>query len=119
MKIKIETIILDFLLKLLTAFKSYTMRKARQVVKRFGFNISMTSDYYSLLPTESRVKKNEYRRTKRNSAAGIIYDKIKYKALRKELVSKYSLEFNVPPITRKTKSMGFRLGYYEEGAFGL
>ena len=94
MKTIIKKILPDFVLKLLRRFKSYTIRKTRQIVERLGFNISRTSDYYSPLPIESKIKKYVYRWNKPSSMAGIAYDVENYKTLLKELLSKYWVEFN-------------------------
>lgn len=119
MKTIIKKIQPDFVLRLLRLFKSYTIRKTRQIVERLGFNISRTSDYYSPLATESKIKKNVSRWNKASSMAGIAYDVENYKALLKELVSKYWVEFNALPNYEENKSIGFGPGYTELDALVL
>lgn len=119
MKTIIKKIQPDFVLRLLRLFKSYTIRKTRQIVERLGFNISRTSDYYSPLTTESKIKKNVSRWNKASSMAGIAYDVENYKALLKELVSKYWVEFNALPNYEENKSIGFGPGYTELDALVL
>lgn len=119
MKKVIIKILPEFVLKLLLRFQSYTIRKIRQIIERLGFNISSTSDYFSPLPTESKIKKNVYRWNKASSMAGIAYEVENYKSLLKELLAKYWVEFNALPDYEENKSIGFGLGYTELDALVL
>lgn len=119
MKTIVKKILPDFLLKLFKRFNFYRIGKTRQIFEKLGFNISRTSDYYSPLPTESKIKKNTGRWNKASSMTGIVYDVQNYKALFKELISKYWVEFNVLPNYEENKLIGFGPGYTELDAFVL
>ena len=119
MKTIFKKILPDFVLKLLRLFKSYSIKKTRQLVERLGFNISRTSDFYSPLPTESKIKKNENRWNRASSMTGIAYDLESYKALLKNLISKYLIEYDSLPTYEENKSIGFGPGYTELDAFVL
>ena len=119
MRTIIKKVAPDFVWKLFRLFKFHTIRKTRQIVERFGFNISKTSDYYSPLPTESIIKRNVHRWNKVSSMGGIEYDIENYKTLLKELISKYWVEFKALPDYRENTSIGFGPGYTELDALIL
>jgi hypothetical protein len=105
--------------QILRRSKSYTLRKTRLLIEKIGFDISRISDYYSPLPTESKIRKNVARWNKPSSMAGVAYDVEKYKTLLKEFIFKYWGEFKVLPNIEKNKLVGFGPGYMELDAFVL
>lgn len=99
--------------------KSHIVRRNRRLVEKMGFNVSPTSDYYSPLPTESKLRANAHRWNKPSSLAGIKYDVQKYKSTLSALLTQYWSEFDRIPDFIELKSIGFGPGYPEMDALVL
>ena len=56
MKLTIKKILPVMIFNILKKYKTYLIRIIRQIFEYIGYNISRTSDYYSPLPTESKIK---------------------------------------------------------------
>jgi hypothetical protein len=98
-------------------------RKFTKLIRRFfeisGYNIGKKSDYYSPLPTESRIEKNLNRWNKPSSMIGIKHDFVYYEKEISRLISQYLNEFLKLPDYKKNYSLGFGPGYTELDAFLL
>lgn len=76
-----------------------------------GYSISRAKDFYSPLPSRSRLFRNKQRWQKPSSMRGITYDLNKMKAYLWDLISKYYSEFaQLPPYSQVIQS-GFGPGY--------
>lgn len=103
----------------LRQFKSDSVKRNRRLVEKMGFNISRTSDYYSPLPTESKIRQNAHRWNKPSPLAGVDYDVEKYKSRLGALLAKYWDEFDQLTDYNQLTSIGFGPGYTEMDALVL
>jgi hypothetical protein len=88
-------------------------RTQRHLFEAFGYNVARKSDYFSPLPTQSVLERNEHRWNKPSALAGVSFDVDLYKQRLAELLGKYADELRALPSYAEAQSLGFGPGYTE------
>ena len=91
----------------------------RRTFELLSRTVARKSDYYSPLPAESTLERNERRWNKPSAMAGVSFDIDLYKRRLSQLLDKYSGELGALPPYTEIASMGFGPGYPEFDAFLL
>lgn len=76
-----------------------------------GLNVASLNDYYSVLPSKSRLEKNMHRWFKPSGLAGIKYDLDEMKQIFQRLSNCYLGEYQKLPLYEENKSRGYGPGY--------
>ena len=104
---------------ILRGLKRHSIRAIRRSFAAIGYNVARKSDYYSPLPSESTLKRNEKRWNKPSAMAGISFDVDLYKRRLSKLFLKYQEELRALPSYEEVKTLGFGPGYTELDAMVL
>jgi predicted O-methyltransferase YrrM len=105
--------------KALRDLKRHSIRAIRHSFAAIGYKVARNSDYYSPLPTESALERNEARWNKPSAMAGISFDVDLYKSRLSMLLHKYGDELRLLPSYEEIKALGFGPGYTELDAMVL
>jgi predicted O-methyltransferase YrrM len=105
--------------KALRYLKRYSIRTERRLFAAIGYKVARNSDYYSPLPTESSLERNEARWNKPSAMAGVSFDVDLYKSRLSTLLHKYADELRALPSYEEIKALGFGPGYTELDALLL
>jgi hypothetical protein len=91
----------------------------RRSMELAGFQVARDDDYYSPLPSVTRLQANISRRKRPSALHGIQYDLEAMKTAFAELLDSYLDEFQCYPPYSQVKEMGFGPGYTEVDALTL
>ena len=105
--------------KSLRGLERYSIQAIRRLFAAIGYKVARNSDYYSPLPTESALKRNEARWNKPSALAGISFDVDLYKSRLSTLLHKYADELRALPSYEEITALGFGPGYTELDAMVL
>jgi predicted O-methyltransferase YrrM len=103
----------------LRGIKRATSKSVRRCGEFAGYNIARCQDYYSPLPTETQIERNELRWNKPSKLNGIDFDLDELRRNLKDLVEPYWAEFAALPPYRESRMVGFGPGYTELDAMLL
>ncbi len=105
--------------KTLRSLRKYSARSQRRFFEAMGYRVARKSDYYSPLPLESALERNERRWNRPSAMAGVSFDVDRYKRRLAELIQKYADELRALPPYAEVVSLGFGPGYTELDALVL
>lgn len=103
----------------LRGLKRNATRGQRRLFEAMGYRVALRADYYSPLPLQSSLERNERRWNKPSSMAGVAVDVDLYKRRLGELIGKYAEELRALPPYAEVVSLGFGPGYTELDALLL
>ena len=103
-------------------FRRFARRNSvafRRSLEAAGYQVARDDDYYSPLPSVSRLKANVARWNRPSAMHGIEYDLVTMKSNLGELLARYLDEFLTYPAYSQVQSMGFGPGYTAVDALTL
>jgi len=103
----------------LRSLRRFSARGMRRLFEAMGYRVAQKSDYYSPLPLESELVRNERRWNKPGSMAGVSFDVDLYKQRLGKMIQKYADELRALPPYDAVSSLEFGPGYPELDALLL
>lgn len=99
--------------------RSLKQKLLRRSLESIGYTVALADDYYSPLPSTSRLRASVARWNRPSALRGVEYDLEKMKRELSDLLSRYLDEFSVIPPYTTLQKVGFGPGYTAVDALTL